>query len=190
MLSKAVIKGIQLFLLCFNCTVMIILCLKCNKPPRAIPYLNHATNAVFSGFGYFNAVHSGVFAVIDLSVRQCEAEIAHSRIGGYRSILLLQFLHWLNVGKLGLDVFYRFMKLLCKLGVGKRMTRCFLFIPVHAFVVNHFTQHHVGIGGIIAVYWYAVLSLGKLYPFRLHIYDAVTLLQEYDICRDIRSGVG
>ena len=73
----------------------------------------------------------------------------------------------------------------------------FLGVAIHHVVKGHFAQHHLRVVDKILVDRHSVFRLPKMQPFQTgirfrhtHVDQLFALLQEDDVCRYLRTGVG
>ena len=157
----------------------IVLGLVFQQRPHTVPQLDHAADSALCRLGYPHRVHAAVFPVVDLARYQRIGEVADSGIGLDGMILALQLLLPVIGGDLAVDIlnglrqqcFQRLLRV--RLTGGRGAER-----PGHHL---HLAQHHVGVVDEVAVHLNAVFIGGKMYPLRLNIHHALTLLEEQNV---------
>ena len=157
-----------------------------------VPQLYHAHDAGLGRLVQLRPHHAGVFPVVYIAVHDGIGIVFHVGIcrDGIVDFLVLTEIGQLCFRNLPLKVGNRLMKLLGKIGVGKRITGRLLFIAVHFVVPFDPPQHHFRMIGKVAVDGNAVPGLTEMHPIRLDVDGAVALLEKEDVGGDFRSGIG
>ena len=184
---KAVIEGVQLFLLCLNVLVRVSFGLILNQPADTFPQLDHTPDTVFRCNRNLHRVHEAVFTVVHLTVHNRVAEIPNSRVCGDGTIFLLVrfFLY------IGLDLGLKKLD-----GLGKLLRQVSTFAgfagAVHSESCgfhHHIAQNHFRVLHKVAVHADAIFIGVQLHPILLQIGDVISFLQEQNIAGDFRSGI-
>ena len=158
-----------------------------NQFPCGIPQFDQQPHTRCGGSTKGNLAHNGVLAVIEFPVTDTEAEIAHIGFGGdagFDSAGFLQ-LDVLKV-KFSVQVGHYLFQHIGKRFIGKRFAgqgRAIRTADGFQCAADHF-----GVFGKIAVEGKSILRLGGVQPACVLLQNAVTLLQEDDVCHSLGSG--
>ena len=196
--GKAVVQAVQFPLLPFHNLVRRAFRLVFDQPPHTVADGDHTLYAALAGKGLLHREHPAVFPVIDRPVHQRKAEIADVRVGGdgFIFFLALQILDFV-VGVFGMKILHSLRQQIRKAFVLKGLAGGFLGVAIHHVVKGHFAQHHLRVVDKILVDWHTVFRLPEMQPFQTgirfrhtHVDQLFTLLQEDNVCRYLRTGVG
>ena len=158
-----------------------------NQFPRGIPQFNQQPHTRCGGGTKGNLAHNGILAVIEFAVTDTKAEVAYIGFGGDAGFD--------SAGFLLLDV----LKVKFSVQVG----HCLFQYIRKRFIVKRFAGQgrtirtadgfqcaadHFGVFGKVAVEGKPILRLGGVQPARVLLQNAVTLLQEDNICHSLGSG--
>ena len=157
-----------------------------------LPQLHHTSYTAFGVVGQFDLRHDRVLSVVDLAINNRIAKILHSRVCGKRFALCFRICDVrgsnLHRSVIALDVLYRLGKLVCKAGA---LDGCNgQVVTILGAFGGELPQHHLRVVYEILVDGKAVLGLAKLYPVRLMVDGAVTLLQKDNVTDNICASVG
>ena len=188
-LAKVVIEPIELFLLCLDIGIGIVLRLVLDQRPDAVSDTDHALDTTFGSCGNIHGVHAAVFPVIDFAVHHREAEVPHIRVGGDRKVFHLRlYVIQLKLGNLGMNVLD---------GIPQEVAKLCIFIGntggLHAMRPAdhlHVAQHHFRVVHKIGVHPDSIGVCGKVHPFGFNVDQPVTLLEEENVRCDLRTGSG
>ena len=183
---KAVIKGVQLFLLRLNVLVRVSFGLILNQPADTFPQLDHTPDTVFRRNRNLHRVHEAVFTVVHLTVHNRVAEIPNGRVCGDGAIFFVRFLQFI-----GLDLGLKELD-----GLGKLLRQVGSFAgfagavhPEPGGFHHHIAQNHFRVLHKVTVHADAIFIGVQLYPILLQIGDVISFLQKQNIAGDFRSGV-
>ena len=177
---------------CLNVLVREVIQLLLNQFVDDLPQLHHTSYTAFGVVGQFNLRHDRVLSVVDLAINNRIAKILHSRVCRQRFALCFRICDVrgsnLHRSVIALNMLYRFCKLVCQ--------HCTLngcngqVVTVLGAFQFQISQHHFRVVYEILVDGKAVLGLAKLYPVRLMVDGAVTLLQKDNVADNICASVG
>ena len=189
--GKGIIGGVQFCLCRLNVLVRVVVQLLFDQVVDNLPQLHHAGDTALGGVGQFHLRHHGIFPVEHFAVHHGVGEVFYLRVsrqGAPGGFLFgnIGSVH-LGGGVLPLDVLHRFGKLVCK--VCTLDGRNGQVVTVLGAFGGKLPQHHLRVVHKILVDGKAVLGLAKLYPVRLNVRRAITLLQKDNITDDICAGV-
>ena len=158
-----------------------------DQVPCGVPQFDQLPHTRRGGSTKGNLAHNGVLAVIEFSVTDTKAEIAHIGFGGDAGIHSAGFLQ-LDVLKVkfSVQVGHGLLQHIGKGLIGKRLAgqgRAIRTADGFQCAADHF-----GVFGKIAVEGKPVLRLGGVQPARVLLQNAVTLLQEDDVRHRLGSG--
>ena len=187
--AEIIIETIELFLLCLDIGIGIVLRLVLDQRPDTITDGNHAFDAAFGSRGNIHGIHAAVFTVVDFTVHHREAEIAHIRVSGNRKVFILRFkIVDFKFGNLGMNVLD---------GIPQEVPKLCIFISntggLHAVRPAdhlHVAQHHFRVVHKIGVHPDAIGVGGQMHPIGLNIHQSVTLLEEDNVRCDLCAGSG
>ena len=183
---KAVIKGIELFLLRLDVLVRVSFGLILNQPADTFPKLDHTPDTVFRRNRNLHRVHEAVFPVVHLTIHNRVAEIPNGRVCGDGVIFFVRFLQFIRLD-LGLKELNSLGKLLRQVGTFASFAGA-----VHSESCgfhHHIAQNHFRVLHKVAVHADAVFIRVQLHPILLQIGDVISFLQKQNIAGDFRSGV-
>ena len=154
--------------------------------PCGIPQFDQQPHTRRGGSTKGNLAHNGVLAVIEFAVTDTKAEIAHIGFGRDAGFDRAGFLH-LDVLKVkfSVQVGHCLLQHIGKGLIGKRFAGQGRTIRTADSFQR--TADHFGAFGKIAVEGKPVLGLGGVQPARVLLQNAVTLLQEDDVCHSLGS---
>ena len=170
-----------------NFRVGVIIRLQFYQPSDRISDTDHSLNAVLCGCRYINGSHTAVLTEIDFIVQNRVGKVSDCRIGRDGIIFFVQFVLDLICRKLTVNVGNGFVKLLGKVCTLKGFAGGFgTETPRHHF---HLSEYHFGMLNKVPVHQDTFFIRAELYPIRLYIHNAVTLLQNKNVRNDLRSGI-
>ena len=181
-----------MLLCCLDVLVREVVQLLVDQVVDDLPQLHHTGDTPLGGVGQLHLRHHRIFPVENLAVHHGVGEVFYIRVGRQGAPGGFFFGNvgsvYLGGSILPFDVLHRFGKLVGKVCTLKGRNRQVLSSVLGAFG-GQFTQNHLRVVHKILVDGKAVLGLAKLYPCRLNVRRAVTLLQKDNIANNIRASV-
>ena len=157
--------------------------------PCGVPQGNHAAHPALIRRAQGLLFHPFIPPVIDLAVLNGIGEVGYGGVGGNPAVVLRRRVHGaLHI--LPLNVLDGVGKLLGQLRTWDGVAGGVLFTSVHAVVKGHRAQQHIRVFKEVRIDRHAVFIRADVNPRGLNIYRLLALLQEEDVCGNVRAGVG
>ena len=191
--GERIIELIQLSLLFPDGAVRnVLLRLKVDQLPNAVPQLHHANNTIFGSAIQVLLFHDGIFTEIHIPVYNSKGEILHIGVSGDGNALL--FGPFLQLRRLGLPVLAPYvLDGIAKL-VGQLQTLYGFHSKFLSGVLGAFSalpsQNHLWMADKIAVYGKAVLILPNVYPVGQFHLGRIPFLKKQNVRYNICPGIG